>query len=396
MSPAAIIATKLMSSSCPPANAPPARALAAIFLFAATAAAAQWQFSPRLAVTAPPQSGIFHHLEGAGRKHIAISADTVAVVWEDNSAANPQVYLSLRHPNATAFTTPIAISDGNEAYEPAIAALSDTRFLIVYEQDRAIYARLWSPTALSPAHRLSATTATASHASIATAGRHAAAIWREQDQSHRQYHLKVATLHHHNHRITVQNTTTVEPTPLPTPILMPTIALHRATVGIAWEDRRAGHTRLLTAVSPWPPRQFSEPQYLNEFFSNRNPYDKGSGVTRVAIAAFGEDEILAAWMDKRRGGVGYGIFAALAAEGGTSFGPNEKVHGSHGDTQPHYNPATAGNANGDFIVAWDDFRNGDSDIWLSHYNDDDEWGADLTPAPATGSGEQSHPRHRLG
>ncbi|MCP4433011.1 MAG: hypothetical protein GY806_18715, partial [Gammaproteobacteria bacterium] len=35
-------------------------------------------------------------------------------------------------------------------------------------------------------------------------------------------------------------------------------------------------------------------------------------------------------------------------------------------------------------------RNGDLDIWLSSYNDDDEWDSDYSPVVATGPGEQSH------
>ncbi len=61
-----------------------------------------------------------------------------------------------------------------------------------------------------------------------------------------------------------------------------------------------------------------------------------------------------------------------------------------GDQQPHYNPSVTGNTAGDFIVAWHDFRNSNLDIWLSRYNDDDEWGADYSPAIASGPGEQSH------
>ena len=178
--------------------------------------------------------------------------------------------------------------------------------------------------------------------------------------------------------------------PLETPVLKPAIAVTGATVFVAWEDRRAGHTRLLYSYSALPDIQFAAPENLNEFFSARNEYDKGSGVTRLAMASFGDDEVLAAWMDKRRGGAGYGIFSSMGSESDQSFGPNEKVHGARGDLQPHYNPAVAGNTAGDFIVAWDDFRNGDLDIWLSSYGDDDEWGNDFSPTVASGAGEQSH------
>ena len=42
-------------------------------------------------------------------------------------------------------------------------------------------------------------------------------------------------------------------------------------------------------------------------------------------------------------------------------------------------------------MAWDDYRNGDSDIWISFYDEFDEWGDDLGPAIAGGDGEQTHP-----
>jgi hypothetical protein len=96
-------------------------------------------------------------------------------------------------------------------------------------------------------------------------------------------------------------------------------------------------------------------------------------------------------MDKRRGGHGYGIFAALGVEGGAEFWPGERVHSEDGDQNPHYNPSVAGNLVGEFVVAWDDFRRGDSDVWISSYNDDDEWSPDHSPAVASGKGEQSHP-----
>ena len=85
------------------------------------------------------------------------------------------------------------------------------------------------------------------------------------------------------------------------------------------------------------------------------------------------------------------IFAALGSDGGEIFGPNEKAHGDDGDHQPHYNPAVAGNPDGLFVIAWDDFRRGDSDIWLSGYDDADEWSPDFAPEVASGAGEQSHP-----
>ena len=351
-------------------------------------AAEQWQFDERIAVGGSPAEGVFHHLDGAGRKHLAVSGRIIAAVWEDNHSGDPQVYIALASVGEKRFSDPILVSGGDEAYEPAIAALGENRFALAWEQDDAIHARLLDDGILRPSKKLG--DSASSQVSLASRDGSAIAAWRERREG--RWYLQVARLEESSTgQLTADRTTSVEPQGTQTPVQFPSIAVNEAGLCVAWEDRRAGHTRLLVSYAPEPGAAFGPVNHLNEFFSNRNEYDKGSGVTRVSIASFGEDEVVAAWMDKRRGGAGYGIFAALGARGGDMFGPNEKVHGDEGDRQPHYNPATAGNTEGNFVVAWDDFRRGDSDIWLSGYNDDLEWSEDYSPPVASGAGEQSHP-----
>ena len=348
----------------------------------------RWVFETRTAVTGEPTSAVYHHLDSAGRKHIALSNGSIAAVWEDNRSKQPQVYVALKTDRQDGFTAATRVSSGNQAYEPSITGAPDNRFVLAWEQDGAIYARVVASSGPGPAIELS--TASASHVSLASAGARIFAAWREQQDGN--WFIKVGAL-----RITsgdvlnVDSVTPVEATGLKSRMQYPSLAVNEAGLCVAWEDRRAGHTRLLLSLSTDQARSFAAPRHLNEFLSNRNQYDQGNGVTRVALASFAGDEILAAWMDKRRGGLGYGIFAALGSDAGAIFGPNEKVHGEQGDRQPHYNPAVGGNLAGDFVVAWDDFRRGDSDIWLSHYNEDDEWSRDFSPTPASGAGEQSHP-----
>jgi len=345
-----------------------------------------WTFENRISVSGSPVDAVYHHLDGAGRKHIAASTDSVAVIWEDNRSQAPQIYVTQKSYAQESFPAALPVSSGSEAYEPAIDALSDNRFVLAFEQDGAIFARVLSAEGLAEPARLSQTAA--SHVSIASLDDRVFASWRERDKG--RWFVKVAALSiTDDNRILLESSRPIEVEGLETPVLFPAIAVNEAGLCVAWEDRRAGHTRLLFSHSADAARSFGEPQSLNEFLSNRTEYDRGNGVTRVSLASFGADEILAAWMDKRRGGLGYGIFAALGD--GESFGPNEKVHGEEGDAQPHYNPATAGSRTGDFVVAWDDFRRGDSDIWVSSYNEDLEWSHDYAPAVASGDGEQSHP-----
>jgi hypothetical protein len=348
----------------------------------------RWAFEAKTAVTGSPVSGVYPHLDGAGRKHVAVAENSVAAVWEDNRSRTPQVYVALKANDREQFSKAMQVSDGSEAYEPAIVSLPKNRFVLAWEQDGAVHARVMNED--GPGAPVKLGSSTSSHVSLASFGERVFAAWREQQD--RRWFVKVAALRVPGARkLSVESVTPVEAAGLETRVLFPSIAVNEAGLSVAWEDRRAGHTRLLISHSPDQARSFGDPQHLNEFLSNRNQYDQGNGVTRVALASFAQDEILAAWMDKRRGGLGYGIFAALGSDGGAIFGPNEKVHGEEGDQQPHYNPAVAGNPNGDFVVAWDDFRRGDSDIWLSAYNEDEEWSQDFSPPVASGGGEQSHP-----
>ncbi|MBT7046029.1 MAG: hypothetical protein HN977_11650, partial [Gammaproteobacteria bacterium] len=312
-----------------------------------------WSFEQKIAVTAKPVKGVFHHLEGAGRKHIAVSGDSIAVSWEDDHSKDPQIYVTSKKTGDHVFSKKLQVSTGLEAYEPAIAALTGSQFILAWEQDGSVYVRSLSGQRLSMTSRLS--TDTASQVSLATTGHNSFAVWREQRG--RSWSLWVARLDlDSTGLLVVTSKSRVEPVELDTPVLFPTIAVNDVGLMVAWEDRQSGHTRLKYSYSVDNGSSFSESQYLNEFFSNRNKYDKGSGVTRVSMSAYAEDELVAAWMDKRRGGTGYGIFAALGSD--DSFGPNEKVHSKQGDTLPHYNPATAGNNAGNFAVAWDDYRQG--------------------------------------
>ncbi len=363
-------------------------ALALCLVPAAAGAVDLWQFEARIAVTGMPTKGVFHHLDGAGHNHVAISAGTVAATWEDNHQGSPQVYAAILADGAPGFAPVLRVSDGSEAYEPVVAGLGDGQFAIVWEQDGEVWAGLLDAGGIG--HRTRLTEAPASHASLAAHRGKLFAAWRERRGGN--WLLKVALLKLTDaSELAIASSLPVEPGGIATPVQYPSLTANDAGVCIAWEDRRTGHTVILFSGAPNPVENFPEPRELNEYFAERNQYDKGSGATRVVLASFGGDEVLAAWMDKRRNSTGYGIFAALGDGACEIFGPNEKVHGAEGDRMPHRNPAVAGNAGGDFIVAWDDFRRGDADIWLSGYDSDLTWSEHRAPPPASGAGEQTNP-----
>jgi hypothetical protein len=102
------------------------------------------------------------------------------------------------------------------------------------------------------------------------------------------------------------------------------------------------------------------------------------------------DRIASAWMDKRDFQGGYDIYAALSADGGQDFGPNELVQDPFGENQPQWHPAIAVGPQGRVVAVWDDPRDGSPDLWLS-WRDVDAWSDDLAVPGAHGPGAQEHP-----
>ena len=130
--------------------------LVAMLLGLAGAAHAEWQFSSKLDV-APQHNGdkVFHHLDASGRANLAVSGNVLAVVWEDNQAGSPQVYVAYKNLTAKTFAKPIRLSTGEEAYEPGIISLGQGRFAIAWEQDGHIWLRTTTAKQTGEAKQLS-------------------------------------------------------------------------------------------------------------------------------------------------------------------------------------------------------------------------------------------------
>ena len=157
---------------------------------AAVSAADRWQFEPRIALTGEPATGVFHHLDGAGHKHVAVSGDAVAAVWEDNRDGNPQIYAAIKENSAAGFSPAARVSDGDEAYEPVITGLGDGRFALAWEQDGAAWAGLLDSDGVGRRLRLAQTPS--SHVSLAAHAGRLFASWRELRDGN--WFLKLAEL----------------------------------------------------------------------------------------------------------------------------------------------------------------------------------------------------------
>ncbi len=358
-------------------------------LWLSTAALAQpWEFSAPLAVTAVHGPGIYHHLDSAGRKNIATSGETVAVVWEDNRSGAPQVYCAFKPKSDTSFMREQRVSDGKNAYEPAIAAFDEGRFVIGWEQDGQVWMRLVQVDAMGRAQTLAADS---SQINIAlNAKGEGYAVWAQRDGRFTRAMLA-------RFEITAEQAVRVHPArpmdaqPATADQLYPSVAVTDAGAVVAWEDRRHGHTVLYYSHTG-DDRRFSAPKRLNEWAPSRSGgvYGKGTGVARAALAAHGKSAVTTVWLDKRDFEGGYDVYAAISRDGGRSFGKNQKIQDQFGDIYGQWHVAIAGHVSGLRAVVWDDDRDDTSDLWLA-WPTADGWSENLAVPGASGPGEQTQP-----
>jgi hypothetical protein len=353
------------------------------------ALAQPWEFNQPLTITTTEGKGIFHHLDSAGRHNIAVSADTIAVAWEDNRDGTPRIYLARKDRTARKFSTEIKISGKGEAFEPSLVALDNNRFALAWEEDARIHARLVTPGGLGP---------------VVILGNNDAmqpGLARNKHQLLLVYSLRDG----HYGRIWFQpikmDGTTLHPDPgcavdakpVQDEQLYPAIVNLDDHTLIAWEDRRPGHTIIMAAQNIQPaPCRFTPPQRINEWRRGQSSkYGKGYGVARVALARYGSEGAIAVWADKRNFREGYDIYAAYYQPGNKQlFGPNMKIQDSFGGVAQQWHATVAGDASGKLVVGWDDKRDGDANIMLS-WPEGNEWSDDFAVPGAAGSGEQNHP-----
>jgi hypothetical protein len=91
--------------------------VAALLAVLACPVHAAWVWDAPLTVNSVQGAAIFPHQESAGRRGIAVSGDTVGVVWEDNRDGSPQCFMATKSAAAAGFQPEIRLSQ-SECYEP--------------------------------------------------------------------------------------------------------------------------------------------------------------------------------------------------------------------------------------------------------------------------------------
>ncbi len=365
--------------------------LLAAYGLATPTVAQPWEFDPPVAVTEVQGEGIFHHLESSGRRNIAVAGDTVAISWEDNRNETPAIYLARKSLGDGAFSPAVRISGKDDAYEPSLTALGEDRFAIAWEEAGRVRLRLSDGQQLGPVLTLDATRA--GQANLTAGGDGLLLVYAAADPNSRHRRIYLQQFETDGLILHAGTACGVDPEPLKQAQLYPSVSKLPNRTVVAWEDRRHGHTIIMAAENRQPGAcHFDKPQRISEPPPGpRPPYGEGHGVTRVAMDAYGKQQLLAAWADKRDFREGYDIYAShYPAEGDTLFGPNQKVQDPFGGIAQQWHPSVAGTPSGQLVVAWDDGRDDQTNVLLSWYSDG-QWSDDLSVPGASGSAIQNHP-----
>ncbi|WP_316368689.1 hypothetical protein [Candidatus Thiodiazotropha sp. CDECU1] len=355
--------------------------------------AAPWTFEGAIDVSAADTNNhYFHHLDSSGRRNIAVSEQTIAIAWEDDRDGIPRIYLAYKQTNEAGFTHEQRVSGEDEAYEPSLIALSRGRFVIAWEELGQIHARMVSVDgrlSLGPITRIDS--APSAQVNLSVDEDRIVAVWSQRSGRYGRIQVK-RLVPGDKGRLKPGNGCAVDSVPPSDEQLYPSAIISDSRIIVTWEDRRPKHTIIMAAVEQRKSAcVFSEPIRISEKPEGRNlPYGSGHGVSRVALERYGKRGAFAVWADKRDFRDGYDIWGAHFLPVENRFGSNEKVQDDFGGLAKQRHAAITGDKNGTLVVAWDDEREGGSDVVLS-WHEDGEWSEDWIVSVASGEGLQSNP-----
>ncbi len=107
---------------------------------------------------------------------------------------------------------------------------------------------------------------------------------------------------------------------------------------------------------------------IPDFQVNENAGPNGATQYYPAISTDGSGNFVVTWQDYRNGD--RDIYAQRYASDGTVWANNFKVNDEQGSASPFSSPAISTDGSGNFVVTWVDYRNGDSDIYAQRYASD--------------------------
>lgn len=128
---------------------------------------------------------------------------------------------------------------------------------------------------------------------------------------------------------------------------------------LAWHDFRKGNQDIYFSRSTDGGKTFSRNIRVND-----DPETAGQFNPSLAVDTKGT--VYVAWHDLRDGNAD--IYFAVSRDGGVTFGPNRRLNDDRGEAY-QFHPSLAVGRDNTVAVAWEDYRNGQADIYLAYSAD---------------------------
>ena len=110
-------------------------------------------------------------------------------------------------------------------------------------------------------------------------------------------------------------------------------------------------------------------QNIPDFLVNEQIGINGSDQSIPTIEGDGNGNYVVTWQDRRNGSIYYDIYAQIYLNNDTILSSNFKVSNEQGNAS-QINPSVAVSSDMSFVIAWEDKRNGDWDIYAQRFAND--------------------------
>ena len=165
----------------------------------------------------------------------------------------------------------------------------------------------------------------------------------------------------------------------------PSISINSGNFVISWEDERSGDRDI------YAQRYASDGSVLGTNFKV-NDDQINVWQESPSISIDGSGNFVITWIDNRNGN--YDIYTQRYASDGSALEPNFKVNDDPGSAYQYY-PSISTNSSGNFVISWEDERNGDFDIYAQRYASDGSAFGNNFRVTNTGTRNQLFPEVKL-
>jgi hypothetical protein len=359
---------------------------------------------------------VFTHTFSSGSHSIAVYGGDVYVVWYDTRRGSADVYFSRSTDGGENFSQSIRVNDDEVRtihYKPSLGVDAKGHIYVAWRDDRNGHADIFFAKSIDGGKTFLKNIKLNDDPGWAYQGNPALAVgpdglvgvaWNENRDKNDDVYFTLS----HDGGINFSKNRKANDDKGSAVQSHPSIAIGPdGLIAIAWQDFRNGDSDIYMIMSKDGGKTFSSNQKLND--------DPGTAPQVSPSVSINGETVLVAWADYRNGPMLISppdsaraepewwervrkgdpdIYYTVSRDGGDHFSQNAKVNDDDGMNAQAF-PSTAVDGQGRLFVAWEDYRNENSDIFFSQISqsesDELRYHSNIKVNDDTGTMGQYHP-----